>query len=141
MNVTSWKKRGLLNISDPKIGKICDTGKNTNEKSPYLSDREEYFKKWVTGLPVVAQQKQIWLASISMQIQSLASLGGLRTSVAASHGVGHRWGLDSALLWLQCRPAAVASMGPLAWKPLYVMGAALKRQKKKGELLKLCRDV
>jgi len=38
------------------------------------------------------------------------------------------------LLWLWCRPAATALIGPLAWEPPYAAGAALekaKRQKKK----------
>ena len=40
------------------------------------------------------------------------------------------------LLWLWCRPAAVALTGPLAWEPPYAVGAALekaKRAKKKKE--------
>ena len=36
---------------------------------------------------------------------------------------------DPALLWLWCRPAAVAPIGPLAWEPPYAMGEALKRKK------------
>ena len=48
-----------------------------------------------------------------------------------SCGVGHRHGLDPALLWLWCRPAATALIVPLAWEPPYATGAALKRQKKK----------
>ena len=40
-------------------------------------------------------------------------------------------GLDPELLWLWCRPAAVAPAGPLAWQPPYVVGAALKSKKKK----------
>ena len=36
---------------------------------------------------------------------------------------------DPALLWLWCRPAAVAPIRPLAWEPPYASGAALKRQK------------
>ena len=44
-------------------------------------------------------------------------------------GVGCRNGSDLALLWLWCRPAAVAPIGPLAWEPPYAAGAALKRQK------------
>ena len=46
-----------------------------------------------------------------------------------SYGVGHRRSSDPALLWLWCRPAAVAPIGPLAWEPPYAVGAALKRQK------------
>ena len=32
------------------------------------------------------------------------------------------------LLWLWCRQAAVAPIGPLAWEPPYAVGAALKKQ-------------
>ena len=38
---------------------------------------------------------------------------------------------DPALLWLWCRPAAAAPIGPLAWGPPYVTSAALKMTKKK----------
>ena len=41
------------------------------------------------------------------------------------------WVKDSALLWLWCRPAAVALIQPLAWEPPYAAGEALKKQKKK----------
>ena len=41
-----------------------------------------------------------------------------------------QWVKDPALLWLWGRPAATASIQPLALKPLYALGAALKRQKK-----------
>ena len=44
-----------------------------------------------------------------------------------SCGIGH--GLDLALLWLWCRPAATALIRPLAWEPPYAAGAALKRTK------------
>ena len=48
-----------------------------------------------------------------------------------SCGVGHRCGLDLVLLWLWCRPAAAAPIGPLAWEPPYATGVALKTQKTK----------
>ena len=49
-----------------------------------------------------------------------------------SWGVGHRQGLDLALLWLWYRPVATAPNRSLAWEPPYAMGAALeKRQEKK----------
>ena len=48
-----------------------------------------------------------------------------------SCGIGCRLGLDLALLWLWCRLAAAAPIGPLAWEPPYATGAALKKQKKK----------
>ena len=46
-----------------------------------------------------------------------------------SCGVGRRHGSDLALLWLWHRPVATAPVGPLAWKPPYAAGVALKRQK------------
>ena len=48
------------------------------------------------------------------------------SSVAMSYGVGQRRGSDCALLWLWCRPAATATIGPLAWEPSYAMGVAKK---------------
>ena len=39
--------------------------------------------------------------------------------------------LGSRLLWLWCRLAAVAPIQPLAWKPPYAMGVALKSREKK----------
>ena len=54
-----------------------------------------------------------------------------------SCGVGCRLGLDPALLWLWPRPAATALIQPLAWKPPYAKGVALKRQKKKERNLKI----
>ena len=44
-----------------------------------------------------------------------------------SYGIGHRHGLDLALL--RHRPAAAAPVGPLAWEPPCAIGAALERQK------------
>ena len=49
-----------------------------------------------------------------------------------SCGVGRRLGSDPVLLWLQCRLAATALIGPLAWEPPYAEGGAqemAKRQK------------
>ena len=51
-----------------------------------------------------------------------------------SCGVGHRHGSDPMLLWLWCRPAATARIGPLAWEPPYAVGPALKRQKDKKKI-------
>ena len=50
-----------------------------------------------------------------------------------SRGVRCRRGLDPTLLWLWCRVAAVAAIGPLAWEPPYAMGDTLKRPKKKNK--------
>ena len=56
---------------------------------------------------------------------------GKGSDVALSCGIGHRHGLDPALLWLWRRPAATASIWPLAWEIPCATGAA--RQKKKRE--------
>ena len=53
-------------------------------------------------------------------------------SIAVSCGVGRRHDSDPMLLWLLCRPAATAPIGPLYWEPPYAVGEALKRQKKKN---------
>ena len=45
-------------------------------------------------------------------------------------GVGHRRSSDNTLLWLWRGPAAVAPIWPLVWEPPWVVGAALKKQKK-----------
>ena len=47
-----------------------------------------------------------------------------------SCGVGHRQGSDPALLWLWCRPAVTALIGPLAWESPYAMEAALEKAKR-----------
>ena len=53
-----------------------------------------------------------------------------------SCGVGHRHGLDPELLWLWCRLAATAPIGPLAWELQYAAGAALKNKIKSFRKLK-----
>ena len=47
-----------------------------------------------------------------------------------SCGVGCRHSSDPALLWLWCRPAAVALIRPLAREPPYAMGTAQEMAKK-----------
>ena len=69
-----------------------------------------------------------------LRVQSLASLNGLRTSIAVSCGVGLRCGLDTVLLWLWCRPAPVAPIQPLAWEHPHA-GVALKRKRKKKNFM------
>ena len=75
--------------------------------------KEKNKKQKNMGVPVMAQQKQIQIVSMSRQVQSLASLGVKGSSIAVSCGVGHRGGLDLALLWLWRRPAAVALISPV----------------------------
>ena len=53
-------------------------------------------------------------------------------AVGVSSGVGRRGDSDPALLWLWCRLATAAPIGPLAWELPYSTGADLKnRQKRK----------
>ena len=67
------------------------------------------------------------------EVQSLALLSGLRIRhCRMSCGVGHKYGLDLALLWLWRRLGTKALIRPLAWELPYVAGAALRRQKKKN---------
>ena len=51
--------------------------------------------------------------------------------MAVSYGFGYRHGSNPALLWLWCRLAGIALIGPLSWEPPYATGVALKRQKMK----------
>ena len=45
-----------------------------------------------------------------------------------SCGVGCRHSLDPALLWLSCRPAAIAPIQLIAWEPPYAVGEALEKK-------------
>ena len=79
---------------------------------------------------------RLWTSPVSMrvQVQSPASLTGLRIQHAVSCGVGHRCGLDLGFLWLWCRPAAAASIQPLAQELSYATGVGLKKWKDIFEL-------
>ena len=46
-----------------------------------------------------------------------------------SWGVGRRLGWDPVLQWLWCRLVATALIRPVAWKPPYAAGVALKKEK------------
>ena len=62
------------------------------------------------------------------RVWSLTLLSGLgRCSIV------HKCSSDLALMWLWHRLAATALIQPLAWKIPYVMGAAVKKKKKKWE--------
>ena len=54
------------------------------------------------------------------------------SGVVVSCGVGCRHGSDPAWLWLWRRSAALAPVGPLAWKPPCATGVALKSKKQKN---------
>ena len=46
-----------------------------------------------------------------------------------------RCSLDLVLLWLWCRPAAIAPIGLLPWEPPYAAGVALEKAKKEKKKL------
>ena len=66
--------------------------------------------------PIVAQQKQTWLVSMRVWVQSLDLLIGLRILCCCGCGI---------------RPAAVVPICPLAWELPYAAGAVLKKAGKK----------
>ena len=83
--------------------------------------------------PSVAQQ----LMNLTSTHEDVGSTPGLTQCVknvvlpgAVVQVVGCRWGSDPRLLWLWHRLEALALIGPLAWRPPYAMGTALKRPKK-----------
>ena len=67
---------------------------------------------------MLAQWKRIQLGTMRLQVQSLASLSGLR--IWCCH-----------VLW--CRLAAVAPVRPLAWELPYAAGAARKEREREKE--------
>ena len=71
----------------------------------------------------MAQRKQIQLGTMRLQVQSLASLSEL--------WCGLQTGSDRVLLWLWCRPAAVAWIRPLAWGLPCAVSAAEGKKKKR----------
>ena len=81
----------------------------------------------------VAQQRWIWLVSMRMWVWTLVSLSGSGSGIATSYGVGLRWSLDPALLWLWCRPASVVHIWLLAWELPYATCAALNKNKKQKQ--------
>ena len=84
-------------------------------------------------VPVVAQRKQIRLVTMRLQVRSLASLSGLR--IQHCHELWSRSQMqlrscDPGLLWLWCRPAAVAPIQHLAWELPHATVTSPKKQSK-----------
>ena len=82
--------------------------------------------KMILKVPIVAQQKQIRLISMRMQVQNLALLKA--SGVAQSYSVGHTCISDLASLRLWRKPAATAPIEPLAWELSYATPVALKKR-------------
>ena len=68
-------------------------------------------------------------------VRSVALLSGLRIWCCHKLWCRSQMCSDLVWLWLWCRQAATALIGPLAWKPPYAAGTALKRQKKNFQKL------
>ena len=56
---------------------------------------------------------------------------GEGSGIAVSCGVGGRRGSYPVLLWLWCRLAVVAPIGPLAWESPSAVDAAINSKKEK----------
>ena len=91
------------------------------------------FKFQPQGVPVMAQWLKNPTTNHGCGLDPWPPSVGWGSGVALSCVVGYRCGSDPTLLWLWCRPAAAAPIGPLAWEPPYAAGAALKRQKDKNK--------
>ena len=64
-----------------------------------------------------------WLTNLTRNHEVVGSTLGLAQCIK-----------DPALLWLWCRPAATALIGPLAWEPPEARGAALKEKEKETKV-------
>ena len=85
-------------------------------------------KKSSPGAPVMSQ----WLTNPTRKhgVEGLIPGFAQWVGIAVSCGVGCRLGSDPALLWLWCRPASTALIGPLAWEPSYAVGSGPRNGKK-----------
>ena len=63
------------------------------------------------GVPIVTEQKGIWLVPWGCSFNPWPWSMGQGSGVAMSWGVGHRWCLDPVLLWLWCRLASISPIG------------------------------
>ena len=68
---------------------------------------------------IVTQKKQTWLGSTRTQVQSLASLSGLRIRHCRELWCRSQTRLGSSIAVMWCRPATTAPVGTLAWEPPY----------------------
>ena len=87
-----WQSKYILYL----IGKFGDT-------QDFVFEWQHPSWKTKMGVPIVAQQKRIWLGTMKLRVRSLALFSGLRI-----------WHCRE--LWY--RPAATAPIIPLPWEPL-----------------------
>ena len=67
-----------------------------------------------------------WLTNLTRHQEVVGLVPALAqwVGVAVSCGVGCKHGSDPTLLWLWCRPVAMAPIRPLAWESPCAMEAA-----------------
>ena len=85
------------------------------------------------GVPIVAQQKWIWLASMRIQVWPLASHSGLMIWHCHELWCRSQMWLRSAIAVAVVKASSYSSNSPLAWEPPYAMGEALKGKKKNSD--------
>ena len=86
-----------------------------------------------SGVPVMVQQKWIWVVSMRMQVWSLASISGVRIWRCRELWCWSQMWLGSHVLWPWCRQAATAWIRPLAWESPYAVGRDIKWSQKRKE--------
>ena len=119
--VAQWVKDSALSLLCPGPGislhAVGHSQKQTNKQT----------KKNPTKVLIMAQQKWIWLVSMSMLVRSLGLLSGLRIWCCRELWCRSQTWLRSCMLWLWRRSAAAAPIRPLAWEFPYAAGVALKK--------------
>ena len=91
-------------------------------------EKYKNYRKETSGVPVVAEQKQIWLGC---EFYLWPCSVGQGSGIAMSCSVGCRHGSYPRLQWLWCRQAATALIRPLAWVLPCAARMALKKKKRK----------
>ena len=92
--------------------------------------------KKTEGVPIVVQQKGIWLVSMRMQVWSLASLSGSRFWHCCELQCRSQMGFGSFVAVAVAYLATVAPIWPLAWELQYAVGVDLKIKKLKKNTVK-----
>ena len=129
-NTTAWRFCKLCISHKPCLNFLVKSHFKTHYHWRYISKfKKKQLLNSKIGVPIVAQQKRIWLISMRMWVWFWLHSVGWGSGVAVSCGLGHRRGSDPMLLWLWWRLAAAARIPPLAWELPCAVGAALKKSK------------